>query len=291
MLHYLLIFIFIANATYFLITGISSFFETRPTLHVHFPSGIKLFSSARVFSIFKTASSFINKPFFNLPYLKTLQKQADSLRMPLGAIELLLIKELVMVGAGVLVSVFSSPLYVLPAAVLGFFIPDFFLSQKIKARKEDIARIFPETVDLLDLCISGGLDFASSMRWVIEKSYANPCIEEFKLVLHEIQMGSSRKDALREMAKRLQIPDINSFSRTIIQAERMGTSIEEALKILSEDTRETRFQKGERYAIKASLKILFPLIFFILPVILIVVAGPIIIQFHEGGLIPAGGGF
>jgi tight adherence protein C len=88
------------------------------------------------------------------------------------------------------------------------------------------------------------------------------------------------------MAKRLQIPDISSFVRTVIQSERMGTSVAEAFRNLSEDTRNSRFQTGERYAIKASLKILFPLLFCILPVILIVVAGPIIIKFTQGELFP-----
>ena len=160
---------------------------------------------------------------------------------------------------------------------------------KVKAKKEAIVRVFPETIDLIDLCIGAGLDFPSSIKWVIDKSVSNPFMEQLAMVLSEIQIGRNRVDALKDMARRLNLSDISSFVRTVIQAERMGTSVEAGFRNLSEDTRNTRFQEGERYAIKASLKILFPLLFCILPVIMIVVAGPIIIKFTQGELLPKSG--
>lgn len=232
----------------------------------------------------------INKPFSNHPYLKQIQDKLDLLMANFGAVELLLLKEVLAVIFGIIALSNFSFLYALAGILVGFFLPDLILNQRISAMKNSIARVFPETIDLLDLCIGAGLDFTASVSWVSQKSSSNPFIEQLVMVLNEIRIGKSRIIALREMAERLRVPDVSSFTRTIIQAEKMGTSIEEALRNLSEDTRMMRFQRGERFAIKASLKILIPLLFFILPVIMIVVAGPVIINFTQGGLIPAGAG-
>lgn len=233
------------------------------------------------------------QPIINLPYFKAIQEQAEILKINLDVPALLLIKLSLSAVAGILVfKISSSAGYALAAVLAGFLIPDFLFFSKVKAKKEAIIRAFPETVDLIDLCIGAGLDFSASIKWVIDKSDTNPFIGQLETVLKEIRVGRNRTDALKGMAKRLRIPDISSFVRTVVQSERMGTSIEEAFKNLSEDTRLSRYQAGERYAIKASLKILFPLLFCILPVILIVVGGPIIIKFTSGELIPkTGAGF
>ena len=222
------------------------------------------------------------KPIYNIPYLKRLQFQLEVLKLNNDIGWLILLKLMSAVVSGILVLRFSNPLYVPAGIAAGFFIPDMLLIQKIKKKKEDIVRSVPETIDLLDLCIGAGLDFTSSVRWIIDKTESNAFVEQLQIVLGEIHVGKSQ-------SQRLNITDVNSFVRSVVQAENMGTSLEEAFTNLSEDTRLSRFQAGERYAIKASLKILFPLLFFILPVIMIVVAGPIIVKFMQGGLIPSGG--
>jgi len=224
----------------------------------------------------------------NFPYFRNLTRQAAALRINLNIGRMILLKFFIAILAGILVSVLISSHYALIAAMIGFFLPDFILGNKIRTKKYAITKVFPETLDLLDLCIGAGLDFTSAIQWVMEKTEINPFIEQLGVVLKEIRVGKNRSQALKEMAERLRLSEVSSFVRTAIQAERMGTSIEEALRNLSGDTREMRFQIGERYAIKASLKILFPLLFCILPVILIVVAGPIIIKFTQGGLFPTG---
>lgn len=170
------------------------------------------------------------------------------------------------------------------AAAIGLIFPDVILNSRVKKRKYSIVRILPETIDLLGLCVGAGLDFMAAVRWVVDKVKPNPMIEELVLVLKEINVGKPRVEALRDMAKRLDIPDVTSFVRTLIQADRMGTPVEEAFRILSEDSRMRRFHRGERQAMKAPLKMLIPLIFCILPVILIIVAGPILIRFIKEGL-------
>jgi pilus assembly protein TadC len=233
------------------------------------------------------------RPITNLTYFKQLKLQAETLNINWKIEILILLKIFTAILVGILSLVLFSarPQYVLAVVAMGFFVPDFIWRSKIKAKKAAIVKVFPETVDLLDMCIGAGLDFRTSLRWIIDKSESNAFVEQLEVVLNEIRVGKSTFQALKDMAKRLNIPDVNSFARSLIQAERMGTSLEETFRNLSEDTRMMRFQAGERYAIKASVKILFPLLFCILPVIFIVVAGPIIVQFTEGGLFPSGGGF
>ena len=175
-------------------------------------------------------------------------------------------------------------MWVFFAGIVGFFLPDFFLSSKVKSRKYAIVRILPETVDLLSLCVSAGLDFMASVRWLTMKAKMNPMLEELKSLLEEVKIGRSKIEALRGMAKRLNIPEVTSFVRSLIQAERMGTPVEETFKIISDDVRTRRSYQGRREAMKTSLKMLIPLIVFILPIILIIVGGPVLLNFMRGGI-------
>ena len=166
-----------------------------------------------------------------------------------------------------------------------FFIPDFFLFQMIKKRKNEILRILPETVDLLSLCVSAGLDFMGAIRWVTGSKfrYRGPLVEELNLVREEINLGKPRVNALKDMERRLAISEVSSLVRTLIASEKMGVPVAEALKNFSQDSRERRFHRGERQARMASIKILFPLIFFILPTIGIIIIGPILMRFMNQG--------
>ncbi len=247
------------------------------------------FNEGSLAKAFKPIVFIINPLSKRLTYINKLKYQTEILRIPLNPFVLVGMKVVLMaifsfVGFAYLSKV--SVFYAVLSPVLGFFLPDILMWQKVRKKKEEIVRCFPETVDLLHMCINAGADLISAIKWVIEKSTRNPFIEQLAIVLSEVQVGKPRAEALRDMARRLQLADVSSFSRVIVQAERMGTPVEEAFKNLSDDTRDRRYQNGERYAIKASLKILFPLIFCILPAIMIIVAGPIIIRFSQGDLIP-----
>jgi len=281
----IVIFLLIFIAAFFILTGIFNF-RPRERRYVRFSDPNAKKNSFLALPAIKQLSNSINYPIKDLPYLQTLQANASFLKLPFGAIELMFIKEFLMIGAGVAGFLMISPIWGIGLALAGFIVPDLILASKVNAKKEAMLRIFPEIVDILDLCIGAGLDFLSALRWVVEKSDPNPFVEQLEIVLNEISVGKSRSEALKDMAKRIKLPDINSFTRTIVQAERMGISIEEALRNLSEDTRNNRFQRGERYAIKAGMKMLIPLMLCILPVILIIVAGPVIIQFTQGDMLP-----
>lgn len=169
--------------------------------------------------------------------------------------------------------------------LFGFFLPDIWLKNKIRQRRSNIVRVLPETVDLLGLCIEAGLDFTTAVRWVIEKAPRNPMIDELALVLEQIKWGRPRTQALKDMAKRLNVSEVTSLVQTMVQSEKMGTPVSQTFTILSEDTRLQRYNRGERIALKAPIKMLVPLIFCILPVIAIVVAGPILLQFMSGEML------
>ena len=111
-----------------------------------------------------------------------------------------------------------------------------------------------------------------------------PCdlTAELSEVYRETQVGKSRREALKNFAWRLDMPEVHSFVRTLVQADRMGSPMAEGLNLQAEEMRVRRFQNGESMALKAPIKLLFPLFAFILPVVLIIVGGPIILQFVKG---------
>jgi len=234
----------------------------------------------------------INKPILKLLGLeKSLGIKISLARWKVSPSEFLSAKELTAIFLPLtlhFILSINSGLWLSVAAVGGFLLPTMILNNKIKSRKYSIERVLPETVDLLSLCVGAGLDFMAAVRWIINKVKVNPLIEELIVVLKEINVGKPRLEALRDMSKRLNVPDVTSFVRTLVQADRMGTPVEETFKILSEDSRMRRFHRGERTAMKAPIKMLIPLIFCILPVIMIIVAGPILVNFMTKGLFGVG---
>ncbi len=197
--------------------------------------------------------------------------------------EYLALKELAIIftilSAIVLFGITIPPLYLAIAAVMGYFMPNLWVKRRIDKRHKAIFKAFPEVVDLLNLAVGAGLDFMMALGKVVQRSTPNPFIEELREVYQEVKVGKSRSEALKAMSYRIHLPDISSFVRTLIQTERMGTPISDVLRVQAEEARRCRFQRAERQALKAPVKLLLPLVFFILPVVLIIVAGPIILQF------------
>ena len=214
-----------------------------------------------------------------------IQNKLDFVKWDLKAVDFLIMKELFAIIFPLVFFILGiKKIWILIlTSIWSFFLLDFILNSKVNNRKRAIIRFLPETIELLGLCVGAGLDFMSAVTWVIDKVSLNPMIEELSVVLKEIKVGKSRVEALRDLGRRLDIPDVKSFTRTLIQADRMGTPVEEAFKILSEDIRMRRFYNAEKQARLAPIKMLFPLIFFILPVIFIIVAGPILIDFMVNG--------
>ena len=168
-------------------------------------------------------------------------------------------------------------------ALLGFFFPVMWLKSTIKARQTEIVFDFPGFVDKLTLSVEAGLDFMAAMVRISQKMYPSPLREELQQLVSEVQLGSSRSQALRDFSQRIALKDVSIFTSTLIQADRLGTPIGQVLRVQSERLRRERFENAERKGAIASQKLLFPLVFFIMPAVFIVVFGPILVKFVTDG--------
>lgn len=193
--------------------------------------------------------------------------------------EFLAIKELSAIGLFLAFWLASkSFLLSLMLLIIGFFLPDLWLNERIIRRKRNIVKELPYFIDMLTLSVEAGLDFGAAMNKIIQKSPSTSLIEELKQVQEEIRVGSTREDALRNLARRIDVQEITSFTSVLIQTDNMGSPLGTILRTQSEQMYLTRFLRAEKIAHEAPVKILFPLIVFIFPVIFIVLFGPVILQ-------------
>ncbi len=174
-------------------------------------------------------------------------------------------------------------LSLIPAiAFIGFFYPDFWIKGKIEQRQKDIIRAMPFCVDMLALSVEAGLDFIAAMSKVIEKAKANPLTEEFEILIKEIRIGASRAEALRNLAWRIDLIQISSFAATLIAADSVGASIGPILKALAVEIRQKKSSEVEKAGATAATKILFPMLFLIVPSVLMIVFAPIVMEALAG---------
>jgi tight adherence protein C len=160
---------------------------------------------------------------------------------------------------------------------LGFVLPTLWLGGKIRTRKGNVIKALPDALDLLTICVEAGLGFDQAMQKVSEK-WDNELSRTFGRVLHEIRLGKTRREALRDAAQRLDVGDVTSFVAAVIQSEQLGVSMAKVLRIQSDQMRMRRRQRAEEKAHQAPVKMLFPMIFLIFPSIWIVLLGPAILQ-------------
>ena len=171
-------------------------------------------------------------------------------------------------------------IYGLIAFVIGLLVPYVILQQKISNRKIALQRELPDVLDLLTVSVEAGLGFDGALVKLSEKMKGQ-MVDEFTRMLQEIRIGVSRKDALKALAERCDVQDISLFTGALIQADQLGVSISKVLRIQSLDMREKRKQRAEEQGMKAPIKMLFPLIFFIFPALLIILLGPAILQIYS----------
>jgi tight adherence protein C len=174
-------------------------------------------------------------------------------------------------------------LVVLLAAALGYYLPNVVLNRLIFVRQREIFETFPDALDLMTVCVEAGLGVeAALVRVADEMQHKSEALaEELHLVTLELRAGLERARALRNLAARTGVEEVEGFVAMIIQAERFGTSIAASLRIHSDMLRTRRRQRAEEAAAKIALKLLFPLIFFIFPSLLLVLLGPAMIQIYR----------
>ncbi len=176
-----------------------------------------------------------------------------------------------------LMPVGSGLIFALAGAGLAFIIPDFILGRMVRTRRQDMLVQLPEVLDLLCVSVEAGLGFDSAMARITERS-EGPLLEELSIVLHEMRIGESRIQALKNFADRLDMPETTGFARSIIQAEQLGMSLSRILRVQAQDSRNKRQMWAEEKAMKAPIKMLFPTVIFIFPAMFIVILGPAMLQ-------------
>ena len=291
MLTLLLIYLCVFVAVMLVTTHGFSIQQQYKLLKQRLPEGVK-----------KTPGNFFNsllRPFnFMQRFASTSQRRQEIERalqaagVKFGAKEYMAIKGLAMLALPLAVMIIATPkkalfqplLFIGIPAFIGFVLPSFFVRQRAARRQQEILKSLPTAIDLLILCIEGGMDFMAAIQKVTERAQKSALLEEFREMWRKIKIGTPRREALKNWAARMDLSEIHSFVRTVSQAEKMGTPVGEALRSLAEEIRFQQFQRGEQKALQAPIKMLFPLLMFILPAVLIIVGGPVVIQFLQSGV-------
>lgn len=162
----------------------------------------------------------------------------------------------------------------------GLLLPDFWLKGRIQTRQGAMRKALPSFLDLLTVSVEAGLGFDAALGRVSAQN-EGPLAEEFQRVLQEIRMGKPRRDALRDLGGRTEVKELSSFLAALVQADQLGVSIGNVLRVQARQMRHSRRQRAEETAMKAPIKMLFPLVFFIFPSLFIVLLGPAVIQMLE----------
>jgi tight adherence protein C len=174
-------------------------------------------------------------------------------------------------------------LFTLGMGLLGFFLPVVWLGHRIRQRQDEIVKTLPDALDLLTISVEAGLPFDGAMQRVAEK-WDNELGREFQRMLTEMRVGKSRREALRDMSNRMDVPDVTSFVAALIQADQLGISIAKILRVQSEQMRIKRRQRAEEKAQQAPIKMLIPMTFLIFPTILIMILGPAALVLKESAV-------
>lgn len=168
-------------------------------------------------------------------------------------------------------------LLVIAGFVCGALLPELYITLQIKKRRQEVMRSLPDALDLLTVSVEAGLGFDLALLKVTER-FSGVLGEELNRLLQEMKLGKPRRDALRGMAARVGDDDLTNFVTSLVQAEQLGVSIGNILRLQSREIRRKRRQRAEEQAMQAPVKMLFPLVFFIFPALFVVLLGPALIQ-------------
>lgn len=179
----------------------------------------------------------------------------------------------------------SMPLLIVVAPVIGFLMPELWLRDTRKRRTLEIVMAMPVYLDFITMAVEAGLNLSGALQQGVDKGHKGALRSEFSTVLRDIRSGLTRAEALRRMADRLDITEITSFVSSVIQAEKLGSSMGLILRAQSEQRRDERFQRAEKMAMEAPVKLIFPLVVFIFPVTFLVLGFPIVMKFLNEGIL------
>jgi tight adherence protein C len=166
---------------------------------------------------------------------------------------------------------------------LGFYLPDIWLRQKTEKRQERLLKALPDALDLMVVCVEAGMGLDEAINRVAKESklQSQELSDEFAFLSLELRAGEQRQDALRNLAERTNLEEVNNLVTLLIQADKFGTNIADTLRVYSDSFRTERFQRAEEMAAKMPVKLIFPLILFIFPALFVVLIGPAIISIYR----------
>lgn len=174
----------------------------------------------------------------------------------------------------------SGIFFALALAGCGYLAPDMIVGMKARRRRESMQAQLPHALDLLAVSVEAGLTFDAAVAKLAEKM-SGPLVDEFELMLTEIRIGESRENAMKRMADRSGVPEVASFARAMVQADKLGISIGRLLRTQANETRLKRQAAAEERAMKAPIKMLFPTVLFIFPAMFLVVLGPAFLRLFD----------
>lgn len=171
-------------------------------------------------------------------------------------------------------------LFTLILAIGGYLLPTFWLRNRLQRRQTRIFHDLPDLLDLMTICVEAGLSLDSAMIKVCDDDQfkRSPLAKEIRTATNETRAGKPRLEALRDIGERTMVDDLKSFAAMLVQTEKLGTSLAQSLRIFSDSLRTIRRQRAEEAAAKTSIKLVFPLVFFIFPAILVVILGPALVR-------------
>lgn len=162
---------------------------------------------------------------------------------------------------------------------MGALLPMMWISDTHKRRDRDIIRNLPVFLEYLTMCVDAGLNFLGALQQAVDKGPDGAMKNEFRIVLRDIRSGLPRSEALQRMEERVNLKDLTTFVRSVIQAEKMGSSLRTTLQIQAQQRLEERFQRAEKTAMQAPVKLIIPLIMFIFPLTFVILLFPIVVKF------------
>ncbi|HEV8648492.1 MAG TPA: type II secretion system F family protein [Actinomycetes bacterium] len=168
----------------------------------------------------------------------------------------------------------------LALCLLGYFMPNIVLTNKIQRRQAQVRRALPDSIDLLTISVEAGLGFDAALAHV-SRNTTGPLADEFYRTLQEVQLGRTRSEAMRNLADRSTVPELSTFVLAMVQADVFGISVANVLRIQSREMRKKRRQLAEERAMKVPIKVLFPVLFCIFPALFVVILGPAIMRIAE----------
>ncbi len=175
------------------------------------------------------------------------------------------------------------PMLLLLMLVGGYFLPEAWVKDTRRKRDTELIKSLPTYLEYLTMCVDAGLNFAGALKQAVEKGPKGAMRNEFRIVLRDISSGQTRAEALERLADRVDLNDISIFVRAVVQAERMGSSLKETLMIQAETRLNERFQRAEKMAMEAPVKLVIPLVIFIFPLTFIILLFPIVVKYMEQG--------